>query len=85
VLPLGGDTTASSRREHMVRTGRFGMVSIAGGKLTTHRRIALEALRCLPEPRLSNLRLVNEPLARPKLRLLNPATEATSIPMSSGM
>ena len=62
VLPLGGDTTASSRREHLVRTGRFGMVSIAGGKLTTHRRIALEALRRLPEPRLSTLRLVNEPL-----------------------
>ena len=64
VLPLGGDTTANSRREHLVRTGRFGMVSIAGGKLTTHRRIALEALRRLPEPRLSNLRLVDEPLAQ---------------------
>lgn len=64
VLPLGGDTTANSRREHLVRTGRFGMVSIAGGKLTMHRRIALEALRRLPEPRLSNLRLVDEPLAR---------------------
>jgi glycerol-3-phosphate dehydrogenase len=64
VLPLGGDPTASSRREHLVRTGCFGMVSIAGGKLTTHRRIALEALRRLPEPRLSNLRLVDEPLAR---------------------
>src|ERR1700687_3000347 len=64
VLPLGADSTASAHREHLVRTGRFGMVSIAGGKLTTHRRIALEALRRLPEPRVSNLRLPDEPLAQ---------------------
>jgi glycerol-3-phosphate dehydrogenase len=56
VLPLGDGTTAHAHREHMVRTGRYGMVSIAGGKLTTHRRIAVEALRRLPEPRLSDLR-----------------------------
>lgn len=62
VLPLGDGTTASAHREHLIRTGRFGMVSIAGGKLTTHRRIALEALRRLPEPRLSDLRLVDVPL-----------------------
>ena len=63
VLPVGEGSTASLRREHMVRVGAHGMVSIAGGKLTTHRRIALEALRRLPEPRLSNLRLVDQPLA----------------------
>jgi glycerol-3-phosphate dehydrogenase len=62
VLPLGADTTASAHREHLVRTGRFGMVSIAGGKLTTHRRIALEALHRLPDPRLASLRLVDVPL-----------------------
>jgi glycerol-3-phosphate dehydrogenase len=62
VLPLGADTTASTHREHLVRTGRFGMVSIAGGKLTTHRRIALEALHRLPDPRLASLRLVDVPL-----------------------
>jgi glycerol-3-phosphate dehydrogenase len=38
------------------------MVSIAGGKLTTHRRIAVEALRRLPDPRLSNLQLDDIPL-----------------------
>jgi glycerol-3-phosphate dehydrogenase len=38
------------------------MVSIAGGKLTTHRRIALEALKRLPDPRLSNLQLDDTPL-----------------------
>jgi glycerol-3-phosphate dehydrogenase len=40
------------------------MLSIAGGKLTTHRRIAVEALRRLPDPRLSNLQLDGAPLFR---------------------
>jgi glycerol-3-phosphate dehydrogenase len=62
VLPLGTDSTANTHREHLVQTGRFGMVSIAGGKLTTHRRIALEALRRLPDPRLAGLSLVDVPL-----------------------
>jgi glycerol-3-phosphate dehydrogenase len=62
VLPLGSDTTANAHREHLVQTGRFGMVSIAGGKLTTHRRIALEALHRLPDPRLAGLGLVDIPL-----------------------
>jgi len=62
VLPLGAETSASAHREHLVRTGRFGMVSIAGGKLTTHRRIAVEVLRRLPDPRLSNLELDDMPL-----------------------
>jgi glycerol-3-phosphate dehydrogenase len=62
VLPHGADASASAHREHLVRTGRFGMVSIAGGKLTTHRRIALETLKRLPDPRLSNLELVDIPL-----------------------
>jgi glycerol-3-phosphate dehydrogenase len=64
VLPLGDGTTASAHREHVVRVGRFGMVSIAGGKLTTHRRIAVEALRRLPEPRLSDLRPAAMPLSQ---------------------
>jgi glycerol-3-phosphate dehydrogenase len=69
VLPLGEGSTANAHREHLIRTGRFGMVSIAGGKLTTHRRIALEALRRLPEPRLSGLRLVDVPLPQASLAL----------------
>jgi glycerol-3-phosphate dehydrogenase len=69
VLPLGADTTAGTHREHLVRTGRFGMVSIAGGKLTTHRRIALEALHRLPDPRLASLRLVDVPLPQSSVAL----------------
>ncbi len=44
VLPGGPGTTASARRETVYSRGPAGMVSIAGGKLTTYRRIALDAL-----------------------------------------
>ena len=36
--------TASARRETVFAQGPAGMLSIAGGKLTTYRRIALDAL-----------------------------------------
>jgi glycerol-3-phosphate dehydrogenase len=44
VLPDGDGTTASAKRETVFSTGPTGMVSVAGGKLTTYRRIALDAL-----------------------------------------
>jgi glycerol-3-phosphate dehydrogenase len=44
VLPGGEGATASARRETVYSTGPSGMVSVAGGKLTTYRRIALDAL-----------------------------------------
>jgi glycerol-3-phosphate dehydrogenase len=44
VLPGGDGTTASARREVVFSTGPSGMVSVAGGKLTTYRQIALDAL-----------------------------------------
>jgi len=44
VLPVGGGETATARRETVYSRGPAGMVSIAGGKLTTYRRIALDAL-----------------------------------------
>ena len=47
VLPGGEGTTASARRETFFSTGPSGMVSVAGGKLTTYRQIALDALRHL--------------------------------------
>jgi glycerol-3-phosphate dehydrogenase len=62
VLPIGEGSTASARREHMIRVGPQGMVSIAGGKLTTHRPIALEALRRVADPRLKRLALVDDAL-----------------------
>jgi glycerol-3-phosphate dehydrogenase len=44
VLPQGKGGTADVRRETVLSTGPAGMVSVAGGKLTTYRRIALETL-----------------------------------------
>jgi glycerol-3-phosphate dehydrogenase len=44
VLPGGAGATANARRETVYSTGTSGMVSVAGGKLTTYRRIALDAL-----------------------------------------
>ncbi len=44
VLPGGSGTTTSARRETVYMRGKGGMLSVAGGKLTTYRRIALDAL-----------------------------------------
>lgn len=44
VLPAGPGESVSARRETVYTIGRAGMLSVAGGKLTTYRRIALEAL-----------------------------------------
>jgi glycerol-3-phosphate dehydrogenase len=44
VLPAGPGGSVSARRETVYSVGPGGMVSVAGGKLTTYRRIALEVL-----------------------------------------
>ena len=44
VLPAGVGATARAQRETVLSTGPLGMVSVAGGKLTTYRRIALAVL-----------------------------------------
>ena len=44
VLPGGPGATANARRETVYTHGAHGMLSVAGGKLTTYRRIALDAL-----------------------------------------
>jgi glycerol-3-phosphate dehydrogenase len=47
VLPVGSGETATAKRETVYSRGPTGMVSIAGGKLTTYRRIAIDALEHL--------------------------------------
>jgi glycerol-3-phosphate dehydrogenase len=47
VLPGGPGSTANARRETVFTRGPSGMLSVAGGKLTTYRRIALDALEQL--------------------------------------
>ncbi len=42
VLPLGDSSTAGARRETVITVGRAGMISVAGGKLTTWRRIGVD-------------------------------------------
>jgi glycerol-3-phosphate dehydrogenase len=47
VLPGSAGDTARARRETVVARGPAGMLSVAGGKLTTYRRIALDVLEQL--------------------------------------
>jgi glycerol-3-phosphate dehydrogenase len=47
VLPRGDGPVANARRETVYLRGPRGMLSVAGGKLTTYRRIALAALSTL--------------------------------------
>ncbi len=47
VLPAGEGESVSARRETVYSTGTGGVLSVAGGKLTTHRRIALGVLERL--------------------------------------
>ena len=49
VLPRGEDQTLLASRDHLLSVGPAGMVSVAGGKLTTHRLMARDALRILPD------------------------------------
>lgn len=60
VLPIGDGKTADARREHLVSKGKLGMISVAGGKLTTHRRIAVDVLRRVDG--FADLRVSEQPL-----------------------
>ena len=63
VLPKGHQATLHASRDHQLSVGPGGMVSVAGGKLTTHRRIALDALGHLPDTvRPRRLSLSDAPL-----------------------
>jgi glycerol-3-phosphate dehydrogenase len=63
VLPRGEGATLDASRDHLLSVGPGGMVSVGGGKLTTHRRIALDALRQLPHSvRPRRLSLSDTPL-----------------------
>jgi glycerol-3-phosphate dehydrogenase len=63
VLAREEGATLDARRDHLLSVGTGGMVSVAGGKLTTHRRIALDVMRHLPHTvRPRRLRLGEDPL-----------------------
>jgi glycerol-3-phosphate dehydrogenase len=44
VLPLGPGETSLASRRHLIHEDPSGLVSVAGGKLTAHRLIAMDAL-----------------------------------------
>jgi glycerol-3-phosphate dehydrogenase len=50
VLPAGGASTIRARRETVIGRGRGGMVSVAGGKLTTWRLIGARTARLALAP-----------------------------------
>jgi glycerol-3-phosphate dehydrogenase len=60
VLARKEGSSAETPREEVIRSGPGGMVSVAGGKLTTHREIALKVLRHLDNFR--SARLTSNPL-----------------------
>jgi glycerol-3-phosphate dehydrogenase len=64
VLPLGEGATANARRETVFSIGPAGMLSVAGGKLTTYRKIALDALERVRGP-LGLRRLDRRPFLLP--------------------
>jgi glycerol-3-phosphate dehydrogenase len=55
VLPGAGGATTTARRETVFLRGPAGMLSVAGGKLTTYRRIALHALAALGLRRIDHV------------------------------
>ena len=82
VLPRSDEGTYEATREHVVRVGPAGMISVGGGKLTTHRLIALDALRRLPpELRPRTLRPNLDPLpgsSPPDARALHVRLDAST-------
>ncbi|MBA2463147.1 MAG: glycerol-3-phosphate dehydrogenase/oxidase, partial [Actinobacteria bacterium] len=64
VLPGSGRDTARARRETVIDRGPARMLSVAGGKLTTYRRIALDVLGQL-RPELGLHRLDRHPWPLP--------------------
>ena len=49
VLPRSEQDTQHIRRETVISRGRYGLISVAGGKWTTFRRIGLDVLRQIAE------------------------------------
>jgi glycerol-3-phosphate dehydrogenase len=79
-LPRGEDATLDASRDHLLSVGPLGMVSVAGGKLTTHRRIALDALRHLPDTvRPRRLRLRDVPLPGAARRKLHSRPDGSTV------
>ena len=74
-LPLGEGDSASARRETVFTRSPGGMLNVAGGKLTTYRRIALQALS-VSEPELGLHRIDKQPVAASRCHGARPSLAA---------
>lgn len=81
-LPLREGDTASLRRGHVIEVSSSGLVSVAGGKLTTHRQIACDALRHIPDAR--PIKIVPDSGRLPGTGWSEQARACTSIPPDVG-
>ena len=79
VLPGLSGETLTARRETQYLVGPGGMLTVAGGKLTTYRRIALSALERLPELGLPRF----DPRALPLPVPAGSRTQAGGLPIAS--
>jgi glycerol-3-phosphate dehydrogenase len=71
LLDAPGDRTADLSRRHAVLTGRDGVVTVVGGKLTTYRRMAQDAVDAVVEGR----GLTAGPCRTARLRLVGAAAD----------
>lgn len=78
VLPTGDGATTSARRESVFLRGPNGMLSVAGGKLTTYRRIAHDALNIL-RGELDLRRLERRPVPLPGALQANEAARRLAV------
>ncbi len=76
VLPAGAADTVRAPRETTLTRGRLGLLSVAGGKLTTYRRIALAVLHAL-RPELDLHRIDRRP--RPLPGAIDPDVAADAL------
>lgn len=88
LIDSGADRTADLSRRHLVAVSEAGFVSVLGGKLTTYRRMAEDAVDlalatrtiAAPPSRTAGLRLVGIDDARARARLSEPA-----VPIAEGV
>ncbi len=77
LLDRGGARTADLSREHVVLTGGDGMVTVVGGKLTTYRRMAQDAVdAALAAARARGRRMRAGPVRTRALPLVGAASRA---------
>ncbi|HEY2298868.1 MAG TPA: glycerol-3-phosphate dehydrogenase/oxidase [Jatrophihabitans sp.] len=76
LLDTGGDSTADISRKHAVITAPDGLVTVVGGKLTTYRRMAQDAL----DAALAAAGVAADPCVTPRLPLVGAGPVRRGLP-----